>query len=216
MAKSCCKNPSCQAQCFTIFEITQIRTTYFSLPTEQAKTQHLITLFKSFHTVDLALTSWIIGEESYAIILNKKPICPNRFSHIFGISFLKMKEAAINAITLTPKPPTPISTQTSQLTKTEQIKNVLQEYFDKGCTIGMVNDLEIQFMHGFQTRKQLYEAYCAEEKHSSTLFLCTYDTFTSIWCTTFPRVWLAGDILCSVCYKFQAIITTHSSDSFGT
>lgn len=213
----CCLNPRCQRTNFTLHEVLEIRKAYHSHTSEKDKSQFLLSLFKSFHTINPLITSWKIEKNSFALVINNKPICPTAFQHIYGISFHKITQAAINAInpTLSP-PPKPISTTSSSPTITSTVKDILQQYFDRAGTPATVNKKPVTFIHGFQKRKQLYTCFHqAQTTNTTNPLVCNYHTFTAIWRTHFPWTWLAGDTLCSLCYEYDNIITNYPKSDFG-
>ena len=160
METECCKSIQCHHSNFTVHEISELRKIYHTHNTEEEKSQYLLTLFKSFHTTSTTTTSWIIHQQSFAIVLNNKPVCPTRFILIFGISFQKMKHAAMNVtnpITLPPLPTSNVLSTTTTIAAT--ITTLLREYFDTATTSAKVHKKPVQFLHGFCKREHFYEFF---------------------------------------------------------
>jgi hypothetical protein len=44
---------------------------------------------------------------------------------------------------------------------------------------------------------------------------CAYETFLTIWREKFTSVWLAGDTLCTLCFKYNTIVTQTAITDYG-
>jgi len=165
MGEYCCSDVNCQANNFTIHEITQLRASYNSLSNEEKKSQFLLELFKSFHTTDPTIKLYIIGGKSFAIVVLNKSVCPKRFTLLYGISFLKMKVATLHATnSALSNPLLPTSNTLTPTSTTFSVAEILQDYFDSSTTTAKVNNQIVRFLHGFGTRKQFWQFFIAEQQ----------------------------------------------------
>lgn len=160
-------------------------------------------------------TTWIIKDISFTLAVNRKPVCPKRFALNYGCSYHKLKQAVLNNNNNNTKPPKPKPIQTS-ISLQQNIYLLLSDFFHLSTTAATINNQPVQYLHGYHTHKQLYEDFIkAEIKVGGSVLVPSENTFLSVWQKRFPFVWLAGETLCSTCYKLQTQITASAVGSYG-
>eukprot|EP00026_Physarum_polycephalum_P002492 Phypoly_transcript_02499.p1 GENE.Phypoly_transcript_02499~~Phypoly_transcript_02499.p1 ORF type:complete len:314 (-),score=38.89 Phypoly_transcript_02499:979-1920(-) len=159
-------------------------------------------------------TTSIINGKTYALTVSNKPVCVKAFTSLYGCSHYKLSSATEDTTTTSATPsPKPIDTSSPGVM--DGVQKELSTFFAQSTTPATYDGKEIHYLHGFQSRKQLWELFIdADIIFGSSLLKPAKGTFLAVWRNKFSNVWLAGETTCATCFRLETIITSNPIGSF--